>query len=66
MKSQSSYVPPPYIPLDRSEPEVETLPSSGDPAILQPISAGQTHWSSGICACFDDMQSCMLLSVLRP
>ncbi|KAF8007132.1 hypothetical protein BT93_K1206 [Corymbia citriodora subsp. variegata] len=60
MKSQSNYVPPPYIPLDQSEPEVETLPSSGDPAIHQLISAGPTHWSSGICACFDDMQSCCI------
>lgn len=23
-----------------------------------------TQWSSGICACFDDSQSCMLLSAL--
>lgn len=59
---QGTYVPPTYIPLDadveRNEAElfgpdgtkVEDIDNYGSPQ----------QWSSGICACCDDLQSCMI------
>jgi len=64
MKNQHGYVPPAYIPLGQSDSEVvhvsplqrdEQHPDSNGSNQMQP------QWSSGICACFDDTQSCMLL-----
>lgn len=66
MKGKSSYVPPPYVPLDQSELEADILPHNEDVAVAEDISSRPTQWTSGICACFDDMQSCMLLSALQP
>lgn len=62
MKSQSSYVPPPYIPLGQSDRDPEEIaPNNGEVAADRPTGMGPNQWSSGICACFDDMQSCTLL-----
>ncbi|XP_014519993.1 protein PLANT CADMIUM RESISTANCE 10 [Vigna radiata var. radiata] len=63
MKNQHGYVPPAYIPLGQSDSEVvhvsplqrnEEHPGSNRPNQMQP------QWSSGICACFDDTQSCCI------
>lgn len=66
MKSQGSYVPPPYIPLGQSDRDPEEIApnSAEDLAANRSTGVGPNQWSSGICACFDDMQSCMLLSAL--
>lgn len=71
MGGQSNYAPPPYIPLGQSDSELEVAPShNGIPISAIPGVSGAgdspAQWSSGICACCDDMQSCMLISVLWP
>ncbi|KZV48788.1 protein plant CADMIUM RESISTANCE 10 [Dorcoceras hygrometricum] len=62
MVSQTNYVPPRYIPLSQSDAEAEA-----EAEIVTPVNAVPAHqhinnvpeeWSSGICACCDDMQSC--------
>lgn len=64
MTSQSGYVPPPYIPLGQSDSGPEIVPHKEDLSDPRHPSDGPVQWSSGICACFDDMQSCMLLYAL--
>ena len=64
MKNQSSYVPPSYVPLEQSDAEAEIVPRDEGVATHGHVSNGPTQWSSGICACFDDMQSCTLLFAL--
>ena len=67
MGGQSKYVPPPYIPLGQSDSEAEVVLHNDDiPVLARPgiSSDGPAQWSSGICACCDDMKSCMLLSAL--
>lgn len=63
MKEKGHYVPPSYTPLSQSEDadaEVTTTPN------LEGADSGGTkgddpvQWSSGICACFDDTQSCVI------
>ena len=66
MKGQGSYVPPPYIPLGQSDSEVEIVPHDSDLPVHRHTSDSPSQWSSGICACCDDMQSCMPLSALWP
>lgn len=72
MKEKGDYVPPRYIPLreseeaDATEEEATTTPTSLEVAVSGETRDGPKQWSSGICACFDDIQSCTLLfSVLR-
>ncbi|KAF3947023.1 hypothetical protein CMV_026788 [Castanea mollissima] len=60
MKNQSSYVPPSYVPLEQSDAEAEIVPRDEGAATHGHVSNGPTQWSSGICACFDDMQSCCI------
>ncbi|KAG9459213.1 hypothetical protein H6P81_003721 [Aristolochia fimbriata] len=59
MKGQSGYTPPRYIPLDQTDVAPEMVPSSTVPSNQQVIH-DPTQWSSGICACCDDMQSCCI------
>ncbi|KAL8493492.1 hypothetical protein ACS0TY_024633 [Phlomoides rotata] len=58
MVGKSSYVPPPYIPIGQSDVEADLVPPADATSALQRIQNGTGQWSSGICACFDDMQSC--------
>lgn len=63
---QNRYVPPRYIPLGQSDAEADAVPTADVVVHPRPqqINNVRGQWSSGICACFDDMQSCMLLSAL--
>lgn len=63
MKGPGSYVPPPYIPLNQEDTDAHNTQANGVP-YHQSTVQDPTQWSSGICACFDDMQSCMPLSDL--
>uniref|UniRef100_A0A1D1XZB4 Protein PLANT CADMIUM RESISTANCE 10 n=1 Tax=Anthurium amnicola TaxID=1678845 RepID=A0A1D1XZB4_9ARAE len=63
MQGQGCYVPPPYVPLGQSDAEAgtagESMPNSVPHAPHQ-ITRDPTQWSSGVCACFDDMPSCCM------
>ncbi|KAB5551616.1 hypothetical protein DKX38_008927 [Salix brachista] len=59
MKSESNYVPPRYIPLDQSDLETESVPPNEERSgAASGVGDGPAQWSSGICACCDDTQSC--------
>jgi len=62
-EKKGHYVPPSYIPLTQSDAdtEVETTTPNLEIAVSESTKDDPRQWSSGICACFDDMQSCMLL-----
>ncbi|KAJ9565395.1 hypothetical protein OSB04_001361 [Centaurea solstitialis] len=62
MKEQSGgYVPPRYIPLGQSDLETSILSDqSPPPTQIETSSDSPLEWSSGICACFDDLQSCFV------
>lgn len=58
-------MPPRYIPLRESEEadaeeEANTTPTSLEVAVSGETRDGPKQWSSGICACFDDIQSCFI------
>ncbi|GAU18956.1 hypothetical protein TSUD_229470 [Trifolium subterraneum] len=74
-KNQGGYVPPAYIPLGQSDSEEMTVPlrpgsSSSSNESMQSNESKQSNepkqieqqpqWSSGICACCDDMPSCCI------
>lgn len=53
-------MPPPYIPLRQSDLEADTVQHNEERPISRPTTDGETQWSSGICACCDDMLSCCI------
>ncbi|ONK67468.1 uncharacterized protein A4U43_C05F370 [Asparagus officinalis] len=72
MKGKGGYVPPLYVPLGQSDVAIEDLDSDqssvkgdGDSSSVRRLTAAKdpTQWSSGICACCDDMQSCCIGTV---
>ncbi|CAA0809770.1 Protein PLANT CADMIUM RESISTANCE 10 [Striga hermonthica] len=59
MVARDKYVPPAYIPLGQSDVETDSVPpASVVVPSTQGIKSDPGQWSSGICACFDDVQSC--------
>lgn len=70
MKGRGSYVPPAYIPLEGSQNQLSDSEGEKDEAKVvgsNRVKAGgienyesPQQWSSGICACCDDLQSCKL------
>ena len=67
---RGSYVPPKYIPLETPDLEAEgeavisEFSSDHHRRHQHQIMRDPALWSSGICACFDDMPSCTILSDL--
>nr|TKW12624.1 hypothetical protein SEVIR_5G048300v2 [Setaria viridis] len=63
MAGKGSYVPPQYIPLyglDTEEDRVPAVEENHATSHNNKLSRDPTQWSSGICACFDDPQSCCI------
>ncbi|EOA27946.1 hypothetical protein CARUB_v10024118mg [Capsella rubella] len=66
MSKKGHYVPPPYVPLRQSDAgadedaEEKTTTPNLEIAVSQRSNDDPRQWSSGICACFDDMQSCCI------
>ena len=72
-EKRGSYVPPSYIPLGQAERSDSEAEKDGDEVVdvggpsettkTQSESSGvPQQWSSGICACCDDLQSCKQIS----
>ncbi|XP_071737618.1 cell number regulator 5-like [Rutidosis leptorrhynchoides] len=63
---KSGYVPPRYIPLGQSEQDESDLEKNmlsktdQSPTKDEVVNDVPVQWSSGICACFDDLQSCFI------
>ncbi|KAK1279555.1 Cell number regulator 5 [Acorus gramineus] len=61
MSEKGGYVPPSYIPLDQSDLDAEDgVPAADNQFSNRQIVVDPTQWTSGICACCDDMQSCCI------
>ncbi|XP_058778387.1 protein PLANT CADMIUM RESISTANCE 10 isoform X2 [Vicia villosa] len=60
MKNQGSYVPPAYIPLGQSDSDAMSVSLHHGDDSSNGTSQMQAQWSSGICACCDDMPSCCI------
>uniref|UniRef100_A0A1J3GCJ0 Protein PLANT CADMIUM RESISTANCE 10 n=1 Tax=Noccaea caerulescens TaxID=107243 RepID=A0A1J3GCJ0_NOCCA len=62
MKEKGHYVPPTYIPLRESDADADADAEETTTPNLEVADSGGSpkQWSSGICACFDDMQSCCI------
>ncbi|CAH8371557.1 unnamed protein product [Eruca vesicaria subsp. sativa] len=63
MTEKGHYMPPRYIPLQDSvdaEEEEVTTTTSLEVAVSGDTKDGPKQWSSGICACFDDIHSCFI------
>lgn len=61
MAGKGSYVPPQYIPLYSLDTEEDCVPAVEENHATRPkLNQDPTQWSSGICACFDDPQSCCI------
>ncbi|CAN8287045.1 unnamed protein product [Cochlearia groenlandica] len=65
MQEKGQYLPPTYIPLRQSDAEAEaevntTSPNLEEGSVSLSLKDGPKQWSSGICACFDDIQSCFI------
>jgi hypothetical protein len=61
MEEKSVYVPPKYIPISVSDAENDLASVNDGQQPLHTLTDDPNQWSSGICACFDDPHSCMIL-----
>ncbi|KAI4319656.1 hypothetical protein MLD38_033233 [Melastoma candidum] len=60
MENGGGYVPPAYIPLGQSDPDASTVPMVEEVPVQRAAAGGSAQWSSGICACCDDIPSCCI------
>lgn len=65
MEEKGAYVPPKYMPVSGSDAETDLGSVDEGRQPLRTLTGDSNHWSSGICACFDDPHSCMIFSFLK-